>query len=155
MKMVRTIAHLIGALFRWRKRLVARFVVTSIGRAMTSMAVIFFIREFLASAVEERTGFASTVAGSLEPSAVLWLSAGLLLVTYVCGALLYYDNQIVVQRIIKVIELGVMERVIRHLFKLSENSGTRDSLDMKRTAVPEGDRRSGGIQRIQTCELTN
>jgi subfamily B ATP-binding cassette protein MsbA len=33
--------------------------------------------------------------------------------------LFFYDNQIVVQRIIKVFELGVMERLIRHLLTLS------------------------------------
>ncbi len=114
-----SIAYLIAALFRWRRRLLARFAATSIGRALASMAVIFFIREFLSSTVKEQTGFANAVAASLGTSAVLWITAGLLLLTYVFGALLYYDNQIVVQRIIKVIELGVMDRIIRHLLVLS------------------------------------
>lgn len=136
--MVKSIAQIMGALFRQRKLLLARFVVTSIGRAVTSMAVIFFIREFLASAVNERTGFSdAATAASLEPNAVLWLAAGLLLVTYLIGSLFYYDNHIVVQRIIKVIELGFMERVIRHLLKLS---------------VPYADHQSHGeiIQTVRT-----
>ena len=118
-EMGRSITHLIGTLFRWRKRLLFRFVATSLGRAMTTMAVIFFIREFLAGAVSEPTGFTKVIADSFGQPAVLWVAAGLLLLTYLGGALLYYDNQIVVQRIIKVIELGVMERLIRHLLALS------------------------------------
>ncbi len=131
------VAQTILPLFRRRKGLLLRFVFTSFGRALTSVAVIYFIREFLAGAVDEKTGFVNAVAGTLGRPAVLWLSAGMLLITYVCGALLYYENQIVVQRIIKVIELGVMERVIRHLFALS---------------VPFADRQSHGeiIQTVRT-----
>ncbi len=117
--MVKSIAQIIGELFGRRKLLLLRFVITSLGRAVTSMAVIFFIREFLASAVNEHTGFGDFVGASLGPVAVLWMAAGLLLVTYLIGALFYYDNHIVVQRIIKVIELGFMERVIEHLMRLS------------------------------------
>ncbi len=117
--MGRSIIHLIATLFRWQKTLLARFVFTSVGRALTTMAVIFFIREFLAGAVDEPTGFTKVISDAFGAPAVLWVAAGLLLVTYLLGAMLYYDNQIVVQRIIKVIELGVMERLIRHLLVLS------------------------------------
>ncbi len=135
--MIKSISQIIGELFRKRKLLLVRFVITSLGRAVTSMAVIFFIREFLASAVDEHTGFGDVVGASLGPTAVLWLAAGLLLVTYLVGALFFYDNHIVVQRIIKVIELGFMERVIRHLLKLS---------------VPYADHQSHGeiIQTVRT-----
>ncbi len=135
--MVKSIAQIIGELFRQRKLLLARFVLTSFGRALTSMAVIYFIREFLASAVNEPTGFARIATTLFGPTAVLWLAAGLMLITYVCGALFYYDNYIVVQRIIKVIELGFMERVIRHLLILS---------------VPYSDHQSHGeiIQTVRT-----
>ena len=117
--MNRSTINLIASLFRCQKLLLVRFFVTSTGRALTSMAVIFFIREFLASAVNEGTGFTQVVADSFGTAAVLWIVAGLLLLTYTCGAVFFYDNQIVVQRIIKVIELGVMERLIRHLLALS------------------------------------
>lgn len=117
--MLKPITRIMGELFRNRKLLLIRFVVSSLGRAATSMAVIFFIREFLASAVAEPTGFGQTVTSELGPNAGLWLAAGLMLVTYLVGSLFLYDNHIVVQRIIKVIELGVMERVIRQLLRLS------------------------------------
>lgn len=125
--MSRSIVYLIATLFRRQKRLVARFVMTSIGRAVTSMAVIFFIREFLSSTVQEQTGFTRLVANTFGQPAVLWTAAGCLLITYLCGALFYFDNQIVVQRIVKVIELGVMERLIRHLLSLSVAFSERQS----------------------------
>ena len=135
--MDRAIIHLIASLFRSQRLLLVRFFVTSTGRALTSMAVIYFIREFLASAVDEGTGFTQLIADSFGAAAVLWIVAGLLLLAYTCGALFFYDNQIVVQRIIKVIELGVMERLIRHLLALS---------------VPYADRQRAGevIQTLRT-----
>ncbi len=135
--MAKSIFFLIARLFRWRKRLLLRFVATSIGRALTSMAVIFFIREFLSTAVSEQTWLAATLAASLGETGAMWAAAGLLLATYLCGALFFFDNQIIVQRIIKVIELGLMERLIRHLMLLS---------------VPFADRQSHGdiIQTLRT-----
>ena len=135
--MIKSMAQIFGELFHNRKRLLARFVITSLGRAFTSMAVIFFIREFLARTADQHTGFGDAVGASLGTNAVLWLAAGMLLATYLVGSLFFYDNHIVVQRIIKVIELGFMERVIRHLLKLS---------------VPYADHQSHGeiIQTIRT-----
>jgi len=117
--MNRSITQLLKLSFRGQRLLLARFVVTSVGRAMTTMAVVFFIREFLAGTIEERTGFTRLMADTFGTGSVLWIAAGLLLLTYLCGALFYYDNQIIVQRIIKVIELSLMERLIRHLLELS------------------------------------
>ena len=114
-----SLTRLISSLMGQHKLLVLRFVVSSVGRAATSMAVIFFIREFLAAAVHEDTAFVNLVSSWVGPSAVLWTMAGLLLSTYSLGAVFLYDNQIVVQHLIKVIELGVMERLIKHLLRLS------------------------------------
>ncbi len=127
--MLKSIGQIVRELFQHRKRLLARFVFTSLGRAATSMAVIYFIREFLLGV--------NSAAASSAAASQLWLAAGLLLATYVAGALFYYDNHIVVHRIIKVIELGFMERVIRHLFALS---------------VPYADHQSHGdiIQTVRT-----
>ncbi|MCA9214005.1 MAG: ABC transporter ATP-binding protein [Planctomycetales bacterium] len=83
------------------------------------MAVIFFIRQFLAGTIDERTGFTRMIADVFGEQAIIWVAASSLLVTYLCGAIFLYDNQIVVQRMIKVIELGFMERLIRHLLDLS------------------------------------
>ncbi len=43
----------------------------------------------------------------------------LLVITYVLSSFLFYDSQIVEQRIVKALELGVMARLIRHLLLLS------------------------------------
>lgn len=83
------------------------------------MAVIFLIREFLAAAVHEESSFTRLTASVLGQDAVAWVIATLMLTVYTLGALFLYDNQIVVQRLIKVIELGVMERLIRKLLELS------------------------------------
>ncbi len=77
--MLRSIAQIIGELFRQRRMLLVRFVLTSMGRAATSMAVIFFIREFLARA--------NAAASSHQTVHGLWWAAGWLLVTYLGGAL--------------------------------------------------------------------
>ena len=55
----------------------------------------------------------------LGPRGGLWVVAALLLTTFLGAAVLGYDNTIVQQRIIRSIEIGVMERLIRHLLRLS------------------------------------
>lgn len=117
--MFQSICQLVATLFHAKKLLILRYFATSVGRALTSMAVIFFIREFLSGAIDEPTGFTQLISNAFGAQAVLWVAAAMLLAAYLLGALLYYDNQITVQRIIKVIELGVMERLIRHLLMLS------------------------------------
>lgn len=117
--LTRSTLRLIATLFRSKRLLVLRYVATSLGRALTSMAIIFFIREFLSAMIDEPTGFAAWMAQAWGPQTILWVAAASLLSTYLLGAVFYYDNQIIVQRIIKVVELGVMERMIRHLLQLS------------------------------------
>jgi subfamily B ATP-binding cassette protein MsbA len=60
-------------------------------------------------------------AAGLPPAAAAgsWLIAALLVSSYVGASLLHYDNQVVRQQIAKVVELGAMERLVRHLFTLS------------------------------------
>jgi subfamily B ATP-binding cassette protein MsbA len=127
--MLKSILKIVGVLFRQRKLLLGRLVFTSLGRAGSSMAVIFFMREFLDAA--------NAAATEQAPVSGLWWAAALLLVTYFVGALFYYDNHVTVFRIIKVIELGFMDRVIRQLFRLS---------------VPYADHQSHGdiIQTVRT-----
>ena len=106
-------------LFRFERRLLARFVLTAVGRAATSMIVILLIRDFLGGVLGERGGLAGVVSGTLGTAWALWAVATLLVAAYVGGSLLSYDNQVAQQRIIKVLELGMMERLIRHLLALS------------------------------------
>lgn len=106
-------------LFRRRRRLLFRFVVTALGGAGASMLVILLVREFLAGALGGGGGLMALAAEHIGAEGALWAVAALLLSTYVCGSLMTYDNQVVQQRIVKVLELGMMERLIRHLLTLS------------------------------------
>jgi ABC-type multidrug transport system fused ATPase/permease subunit len=101
------------------KRLLARFVATAIGRAATSMAVILLIRDFLAGVLGGPTALPGFMVRVVGPEPALWAAAGLLMLAYVGSSLLSYDNQVAEQRIVKSLELGTMERLIRHLLTLS------------------------------------
>jgi len=120
------VEHL-APLFRSQRRLLARFIVTALGRAGASLAVILLVRNFLSAALGEAGGLSNDIATALGGPAALWIIAGLLILTYVVGGLFNYDNQVVQQRIIKVIELGMMERLIRHLLTLSVTFFDRQS----------------------------
>ena len=109
----------LGPLFRREKRLLARFVVTALGRAGASMAAIFLIKDFLTGVLGGAHGVAGLMSARSGEVTALWLVAFLLVVAYVGGSLLSYDNQVAQQRIVKILELGMMERLIRHLLTLS------------------------------------
>lgn len=107
-------------LFRWEKRLLARFVVSSLGRSACLFGVILLIKEFLSGTLGGGDATATAaLAASLGTTGALWVVAGLLFGAYVGGSLFAYDNQVTQQRIVKILELGVMERLIRHLLSLS------------------------------------
>lgn len=108
-----------ASLFRHRKRLIVRFAVTSLGRMGLSVASILLIREFLSGVVQQSEGLSSELATSIGTSAALWAVAGMLVLTYLSAAALAYDNTVVQQRIVKVLELGLMERLIRRMLTLS------------------------------------
>jgi ABC-type multidrug transport system fused ATPase/permease subunit len=110
--------YVVGLLLR-EKRLLARFAVTTIGRTILLMAAILLIRAFLGGALGQPHGVAGAFSDMLGPRGGLWVVAGLLLTAFLGAAALGYDNTIVQQRIIRSIEIGVMERLIRHLLRLS------------------------------------
>jgi subfamily B ATP-binding cassette protein MsbA len=105
-------------LFRYQKRLVARFVFTSVARSALSMAAILLINEFLAG-VLGGAGLAALVAARFGQMASLWVVAVLLVGAYIGASVFNYFNQVAQQQIIKVLELGMMERLVRHLLSLS------------------------------------
>lgn len=104
---------------RWRKRLLARFVLSSLGAAGTSLLGILLVREFLGGVLGEESGLPAAVSDAVPKEAAIWIVAGLLLFTYVLASILSYDNQVTQQRIVKAMELGIMERLIWHLLSLS------------------------------------
>jgi ATP-binding cassette, subfamily B, bacterial MsbA len=110
-------------LFRWQKRLIARFVVTALGRSVASLSVLLLIQRFLSGAIDPNAGdrgrFITAVATSFGEPFVLWAMGALLLGVQVIGSALNYVNVITQQRISKIVELGMMEKLIRHLLTLS------------------------------------
>ena len=112
------VLHVIG-FFRGQPWLVTRFLLTSAGRGIAALAVILLVREFLSSvsvgvAASGLTG-ARIAGGAASP----WLIAFLLVMAFCGSALLSYDNQIVQQRLIAILELGTIERVVRHILTLT------------------------------------
>ena len=95
--------------------LVARFTVGSLGRAAMTAASILLIREFLAGVLGQGRAFGF----SLNPEAALWITVALLLLVSLSAAVCNYDSQVTQMKLVKAIELGTMERMIRHLLGLS------------------------------------
>jgi ABC-type multidrug transport system fused ATPase/permease subunit len=93
-------------LLRAQPALVVRFAIASLGRAALMALTILLIRDFLGG-VLGRAG------------AGLWTAVGLLLAVYLAATLFMYDARITEQKIVKVIELGTMEGLIRQLLRLS------------------------------------
>lgn len=78
-------------------------------------ASILLIREFLAGVL----GHGRAFGFSISPQSALWVTVGLLLLVSLSAAAFNYDSQVTQQKIVKAIELGTMERMIRHLLGLS------------------------------------
>jgi subfamily B ATP-binding cassette protein MsbA len=106
-------------LLRAHPRLVLRFAFASLGRAALTASTILLIREFLAGALGQAGGPATRLAQAFGSNTVLWITVVLLLVAHFGATALAYDSQVTQQRIVKVIELGTMERLIAQLLTLS------------------------------------
>src|SRR5215468_5639377 len=102
----------LGALSGQRP-LLLRFAASSLGRTAMVMAIILLMRQFLSAVAAPSSGVEAS------GGAALWGIAALLVGAYVGASLLDYDNQVVRQRIVKAVELGLMERLVRHLLMLS------------------------------------
>lgn len=98
--------------------LVGRFLITSFGRTLTTVAVIMLIREFLSGVLGETRGISATLLAGLPPATALWVVVGALFSTFLLGSVLNYDNQIVLQRLVRLFELSLTERLLRHLLRL-------------------------------------
>jgi subfamily B ATP-binding cassette protein MsbA len=116
------LSHIVP-LFRWQKRLLARFFLTAIGRSLSSISVLLLIQRFLAVAIDpgsDSRGFIiDYVSSTFGEPFVLWMIGALLLFMQVLASVLNYVNIITQQQISKIVELGMMEKLIRHLLTLS------------------------------------
>ena len=102
-------------LLRPHPGLVARFALASLGRAALTAASILLIREFLAGVL----GHEQQLLAGFSAETALFIVAGLLLLVNLGAAALNYDSHVSQQKIVRAIELGTMERLIRLLLILS------------------------------------
>jgi ABC-type multidrug transport system fused ATPase/permease subunit len=102
-------------LLRGEPALVSGFVLSTIGRAALSSSTILLIHEFLAAALGRGDGWAARLG--LHPP--VWSLVALLLGVQLAAVLLAYHSRLAEQRILEVVELGTMDRLIRHVLTLS------------------------------------
>ena len=102
-------------LLRGRPALVTGFVGASLGRALLTSATILLIHEFFAAVLDDGEGWAARLGVELS----LWGVVAVLLVVQLATVFLAYESRIAEQRILAVVELGTMDRLIRHILGLS------------------------------------
>lgn len=126
-------------LMRVDSRLVARYVATALGRSAAGLATILLIREFLAGILGSTA--VPGWAAALGPDRALWVLAGAVWITFAIAILLSLSNQVIQQRMVKALELGMMERLLRHMLRLSvpffERQSHGDILQAVRQDVSE------------------
>lgn len=96
----------------------AAFAASSVGRIATTIAAIILVRDFLAGVLSEPSGLAGRLTAAVGQSAALWVVVGFLLAVFVAGALFTYASQLSMQRLMRLLELDLMERLITHLLRL-------------------------------------
>jgi len=111
--------HHVLTLVSVRRSLVIRFIVTSLGRSALSMATILLVKEFLGGILGEGSGVSAQLRQVLGTDGALYAVAAVLFLTYVGASVLAYDNRVTQQRIVQVLELGMMDRILHHLLGLS------------------------------------
>ncbi|HEU4886683.1 MAG TPA: ABC transporter ATP-binding protein [Thermoanaerobaculia bacterium] len=105
-------------LLRREPGLLARFAAASLGRAAMTAAGILLIREFLSTALGQSAAFAGA-AQRYGIQLSLWSFVGLLFISLIGASLLTYAARLSEQRLVTVVELGTMDRLIRHILGLS------------------------------------
>jgi len=106
-------------LLQTRKRLVAQFFASSIGRTLASMLVVMLIQQFLAATIGKGGSLMDALRQTVGNQAALWLLAVLLIVSYLLMTVLGYVNRVVQERTSRLLELGLMERLVRQIMALS------------------------------------
>jgi len=100
------------------RSLLAWFAVTSLGQTATTVAVVFLIRDFLGGVLLESEGLAASLSAAIGRSAALWGLAGALLAVFLAGGLCMYARQLAQQRLIRLLDLDLMQEVITHVLRL-------------------------------------
>ena len=106
-------------LLKRERALLARFVVASLSRGALASVWILLVRTFLFGIVGQPQGVAGRLTDVVGRGAALWMTAGLIALVQLATAILALQARVTEQRIVAVVELGTMDRVMRHLLGLS------------------------------------
>ncbi len=98
--------------------LVLWFAGTSLGRTATIVAVILLIRDFLTGVLSEPSGLAARVTAAVGQQRAFWAAVAVLLTVFVTGGLCAYASQLAMQRLIRLLELDLMQKLITHVLRL-------------------------------------
>lgn len=109
------------------RSLLVRFVLTSLIRSVFSMAILVLMQQFLAGVLAGQGGLAGYLAGRLGRTPALYAVAALLFSSYLASSALTYGAQIAEQRLVRAFELGLLDRLVRHLLTLSVGFFERQS----------------------------
>ncbi len=100
--------------------LVWRFVGASIGKSAAGLATILLTQRFLGTVLGGALNTPGATAGASTSSAAgLWLAAAALFLSIVAASLFGFDSRVSQQRMVQRLELSIMDRLVRHLLKLS------------------------------------
>lgn len=127
---------------RTERSALLRFAVASCVGAALPMVSILLLHQFLAGVLGQENGVAAGIAREVGTVAAIWILALVLLVTFIASAGIAFHNEVLRQRIVRTIELGLMERLVRHLLTLSVLTIERQSHGDMMEAVREDVARS-------------
>nr|AHZ45570.1 lipid A ABC exporter [uncultured bacterium] len=127
---------------RTERRGLLRFALASLLGAALPMASILILHQFLAGVLGEGDGVAAVLAQEVGTGAAIWTLAMLLLATFIASAGVVFHNEVLQQRLVRTVELGLMERLVRHLLTLSVLTIERQSHGDMLEAVREDVARS-------------
>ncbi len=83
-----------------------------------TIAAILLIRDFLTGVLSVPTGLAGRLTVAVGQTTALWVVVSLFCSVIIVSALSTYGSQLALQRLIRLIELDLMQRVITHLVRL-------------------------------------
>lgn len=109
---------LLGPL-RFERAQLFKFVLASAIGAALPMLSILLMHQFLAGVLGSGQGPATWLAQTAGTGRAIWILALLLFATFLASALTSFYNTVVQQRLVRTIELDVMDRLVRHLLTLS------------------------------------
>ncbi len=112
------IALVKGPLGRSKSEL-ALYAGSALVKALVAVAIILLIQQFLAGVLGTEQGLAATLKERFGQETALWSVAILLFFAYLLLNAATYTNQVTHQRIVRSLEVGVMDRLVRHLMTLS------------------------------------